>query len=165
MSIVRFSPFSELETVQTQMNRILDELAGWQSDEKAAWRPSVELLDGDTELTLKAALPGIAKDDIDISLTRESIRISGEYNYQKEDHDKGVYHSEFRYGKFDRSIVLPVAIDHENVSADFADGVLTLTLPKVVPTSKKVVKLNLGGKQETQAPAPVSDEGNADVNG
>ncbi len=164
MSIVRFSPFSELETVQTQMNRILDELAGWQSEDKSAWRPSVELLDGDTELTLKASLPGIEKDNIDISLTRESIRISGEYKYQKEDRDKGVYHSEFRYGKFDRSIVLPVAIDHENVTANFVDGILTLTLPKVVPTSKKVVKLNLGGTQEAQAPEAVSNEGNVEIN-
>ncbi|AFY37575.1 heat shock protein Hsp20 [[Leptolyngbya] sp. PCC 7376] len=165
MSLVRFSPFSELETVHTQMNRILDELAGWQGDGKVAWRPSVELLDGDTELTLKASLPGLEKDGIDISLTRESVRISGEYNYHKEDHDKGVYHSEFSYGKFDRSIVLPVAIDHENASATFADGILTLTLPKVVPTSKKVVKLNLGeGTVSAEAPAIADSENESDVN-
>ena len=160
MSLVRFSPFSELETVHSQMNRIFDELAGWQGEEKVAWRPAVELLDSDTELTLKASLPGLEKDNIDISLTRESVRIGGEYKYQKADHDKGVYHSEFRYGKFERSIKLPVAIDHENVSASFADGILTLSLPKIVPTSKKVVKISLGESTETTDSPAVAD--NAD---
>ncbi|MBV5262249.1 Hsp20/alpha crystallin family protein [Synechococcus moorigangaii CMS01] len=150
MSLVRFSPFSELETVQTQMNRILEELAGWQGDGRSPWRPSVELLNGDTMLTLKAALPGIAAEDIDIQLTRESVRLSGEYKYETEREDAGCYHSEFRYGKFDRTIALPVAIDHENVTAEFKDGILILTMPKVVPTAKKVVKLQLG-KPETEA--------------
>jgi HSP20 family protein len=149
MSLVRFSPFSELETVQTQMNRILEELAGWQTEDKAAWRPAIELINGDTALTLKASLPGINKEDIDVRLTRESVRLRGEYKVDKSYKDHGVYHSEFRYGRFDRSIVLPVAIDHEKVTADFSDGILTLTLPKVVPTSKQEIKLNLG-----QVPAP-----------
>lgn len=144
MSLVRFSPFSELETVQSQMNRILDELAGWQSENRSPWRPSVELLNGDTHLTLKVALPGITAEDIDVQLTRESVRIAGEYKYEEERDDKGYYHSEFRYGKFDRTIALPVAIDHENVTAEFKDGILTLILPKIVPATKKVVKLTLG---------------------
>lgn len=143
MSLIRFSPFSELETVQTQMNRILEELAGWQGEGRSPWRPSVELLNGDASLTLKAALPGIAAEDIDIQLTRESVRISGEYKYEEAREDEGYYHSEFRYGKFDRTIALPAAIDHENVTAEFNDGILTLTMPKVVPTAKKVVKLQL----------------------
>lgn len=143
MSLVRFSPFAELETVQSQMNRLLDEFASWQDEDKSAWRPAIELRNGDFNLTLKASLPGILADDVDVSLTRESVRITGEYKYNKQSEESGVYHSEFRYGKFDRSIVLPVAIDHENVTADFTDGILTLTLPKIVPTSKKVVKLSL----------------------
>ncbi|ACA98659.1 MULTISPECIES: Hsp20/alpha crystallin family protein [Cyanophyceae] len=150
MSLVHFSPFSELETVQTQMNRILDELAGWQGEGRSPWRPSIELLNGDAELTLKAALPGIAADDIDIQLTRESVRLSGEYKYEEEKEDEGCYHSEFRYGKFDRTIALPVAVDHENATAEFKDGILTLKLPKVVPAAKKIVKLQLGKSPETQ---------------
>ena len=144
MSLVRFSPFSELETVQSQMNRILEELAGWQGESGSPWRPSMELLNGDKNLTLKAALPGISAEDIDVQLTSESARISGEYKYEEEREDAGCYHSEFRYGKFDRTVALPVAIDHENVTAEFKDGILTLTMPKVVPAAKKVVKLQLG---------------------
>lgn len=151
MSLVRFSPFSELETVQSQMNRILDELAGWQIENRSPWRPSVELLNGDTNLILKAALPGLAADAIDIQLTRESVRLSGEYKYEEEREDKGCYHSEFRYGKFDRTIALPVVIDHENVTAEFKDGILTLTMPKVVATPKKVVKLTLGKVEQPEA--------------
>ena len=108
MALVHFSPFSELETVQAQMNRLLDEVTSWQGEDKALWRPSVELLDSDKNLTLKASLPGIPKDNIEIQLTREKVRISGEYNYEKREEEVGVYHSEFRYGKFDRAIALPV---------------------------------------------------------
>lgn len=148
MSLVRFSPFSELEAVQSQMNRILDELAGWQGESKSVWRPSVELLNGDDTLTLKASLPGISEEDIEVRLTRESVHLSGEYKYDKDYEDHGVYYSEFRHGKFERSIVLPVAIDHENVTADLRDGILSLTLPKIVPTSKKEVRLNFGKKTD-----------------
>ncbi|MGB2925403.1 MAG: Hsp20/alpha crystallin family protein [Limnothrix sp.] len=144
MSLVRFSPFAEFDTVQAQMNRLFDELTTWPAEEKSAWRPAVELLNNDTHLTLKVALPGITAENVDVHVTRESVRISGEYKYDKKAENNGVYHSEFRYGKFDRAIGLPVVIDHENVVANFEAGVLTLQLPKIVPTSKKVVKLNLG---------------------
>lgn len=149
MSLLRFSPFSELETVQSQMNRLFNDLAVWQGEDTAPWRPSIELLNGDTALTLKASLPGMTAENIDVQLTRESVRLAGESKYEAEHEDRGCYHSEFRYGKFERTIALPVAIDPENVTADFKDGILILTMPKIVPITKKVVKLNLA-KPETQ---------------
>ena len=149
MTLVRFSPFSNIETVHSQMNRIFDELTGWQHENNIAWKPSVELLNQENALVLKVTLPGINKDDVEVSLTRSTVQISGEYNYQSENDTEKAYYSEFRYGKFSRNITLPTTIKHEEAAADFANGILTLTLPKVVPTAKKVVKLNLSGKEET----------------
>ncbi len=144
MKLVHFSPFSEIDNVQQQMNRLFDEISGWKAEEKGLWRPAVEILEGDNVLTLKASLPGLSGDDIDITLTSESARIAGEYTYSKTQEDQGCYHSEFRYGKFDRTINLPTAIDHQKATAKFENGILELTLPKIVPSEKKVVKLKLG---------------------
>lgn len=157
MSLVRFSPFSELETVQTQMNRFLDELAAWPGEHRFPWRPSIELLNGDNILTLKAALPGITVEDIDVQLTRESVHLTGEYKYETEREDAGCYHSEFRYGKFERTVALPVAIDPENVTAEFKDGILTLTMPKASPVTQKTVKLQLGKSTTEKAPEKDSE--------
>ena len=163
MTLVRFSPFSDIETVHSQMNRIFDELTGWQNEKNTAWQPSVELLNQEDALILKAALPGISKDDLEVSLTRNSVQLTGEYKYQSDNSEKGAYYSEFRYGKFERNITLPTAIKHEEVSADFADGILTLTLPKVVPTSKKVVKLNLSNQPETVTNPNVDNPADTDA--
>ena len=157
MTLVRLSPFSDFDAVHSQMNRIFDELTGWQQESNSAWKPPVELLNQEAALVLKASLPGITKEDIEVSLTRNTVHITGEYKHQSEQENQKAYYSEFRYGKFDRSITLPTAIKHEEVTADFVDGILTLTLPKVVPTSKKVVKLNLSDtKSDTVNPSSVN---------
>lgn len=157
MTLVRFSPFSDIDAVHRQMNRVFDELTGWQQEHNSVWKPAVELLDQETSLVLKVALPGLTKEDIEVSLTRNTVQITGEHQHQSEHNHQKAYYSEFRYGKFTRNITLPTAIKHEEVTADFVDGILQLTLPKVVSTAKKVVKLNLTDtKPDTVNPSPVN---------
>lgn len=156
MTLVCFSPFSDLDAVHNQMNRIFDELTGWQQDQNTAWKPAVELLNQNDKLILKVSLPGINKEDIDVSLTRNTVQISGEAKPQSNQSENKAYYSEFYYGKFERSLTLPTAIKHEEARADFVDGILSLHLPKVVPTAKKVVKLTLSDtKANTTNPDPV----------
>jgi HSP20 family protein len=81
------------------------------------------------------------------------IMLSGEYRQEKKDKT----HSEFYYGKFERTIGLPVPVQNSKVKADFTDGVLTLTLPKLEEAVNRVVKVNLGGKE----PAAIEGEANA----
>lgn len=83
--------------------------------------------------------------DLDVRVTREAVAIAGEHRYKKKGEERGYFRSEFRYGKFERVIALPVHIQNDQVQAEFKDGVLTLTLPKVTEARNRVVKLNLAG--------------------
>ncbi|BAQ60498.1 small heat shock protein [Geminocystis sp. NIES-3708] len=143
MSLVRFYPLSDINSLHRQMNRLFDEITSWDNTNNTVLKPSVELLDNQDTLTLRVLIPGIDKKDLDISVTSEAVKISGEYRSQKENKDNGYYVSEFNYGKFERTINLPVAIQNEKVSADYKDGILTLNLPKIEQAQNKVFKVSL----------------------
>ncbi|NCO75222.1 MAG: Hsp20/alpha crystallin family protein [Cyanobacteria bacterium] len=143
MSLVRFYPLSDLNTLHRQMNRLFDEITAWDNtNNNTVLKPAVELFDNQDSLTLRVLIPGIDKKDLDISVTREAVKISGEYRHQEENKDNGYYVSEFNYGKFERTINLPVAIQNEKVIADYSDGILTLILPRVEEVKNKVFKVN-----------------------
>ena len=149
MSLVRFSPFSEFEALRRQMDRVFEDFTGLgRYTDDTIWQPEVELRDNGEDLTLRIALPGIEKKDLDISVSRDAVTISGEHRYEKKTEEKGYYHSEFRYGKFERVINLPVAVQNDKVEAEFKNGILNLTLPKIEEAKNRVVKIDLGG--ETQ---------------
>lgn len=144
MRLVRLQPFHEMETLRRQMDRVFDELAQVNPDRPNVWSPAIELHDRENSLILRAEIPGVEGKDLDIQVTREAVSISGEHRYEKQTEEKGFYHSEFRYGKFQRTIQLPVPIQNDKVEAEFKNGILTLTLPKLEELQRKVVKVNLG---------------------
>ncbi|MFB2877640.1 Hsp20/alpha crystallin family protein [Floridanema aerugineum] len=150
MAIIRFSPFTEIETICRQLDRIVEDVPGFIHSENTAWKPAVELQDNGDNLTLKAELPGLEAKDLDISVLRDSVVIRGEHRYENKTEDKGFFRSEFRYGKFERVVGLPVAVQNDKVAADFANGILTLTLPKVEAAKNRVVKVNLADNEDTQ---------------
>jgi len=88
-------------------------------------------------------LLSINKDDLDITATRQTLKISGEYRQKEENKDHNYYLSEFNYGNFERTINLPMAIKNAEVQAEYNDGILTLTLPKVEEVKNKMVKVSL----------------------
>jgi len=149
MALVRWNPTADMELFRRQMDRLFDEMTG----DRAAfdlqdWTPAIELNDAGENLMLKAQLPGLNQDDIDVTVNRDSVTISGEYRH--EDHSEHSYGSEFRYGKFSRTIGLPVGIKQDQVEAGYTDGILSLRLPKVEEAVNHQVKINLGG-QSNQA--------------
>jgi HSP20 family protein len=157
MATVHFSPFTEIDTLRRQFDRMLDEFGNVNVfGDDTTWKPAVELLNTKEAVILKASLPGIDPKQLDISVTKESVKIAGEKRYQKTTDEDGYFHSEFRYGKFERTIGLPVPIQNGKVTADYQDGVLILNLPKVEEEVNRVVKVNLGKssevKVETQNP-------------
>lgn len=155
MAMIRWQPFQEMETLHSQLNRIFDDMNRFQSADSMTWKPAIELQNTDENLILKAEIPGIEGKDLDVRVTREAVAISGEHRYEKKAEEKGVFRSEFRYGKFERVIPLPVAVQNDQVKADFTNGILTLTLPKVETAKNRVVKLNLA---ETSAQLEASNE-------
>jgi HSP20 family protein len=143
MALIRWQPFQEVETLHRQMNQMFDELMASERQSATSWQPAIELQDTEDNLVLRLEIPGVDGKDIDIHVTREAVAISGEHRFEKKTQEKGFFRSEFRYGNFQRVIPLPVPIQNDQVKADFKNGVLTLTMPKVAEARRTVVKLNL----------------------
>jgi len=144
-------PFREIETLRQQLDKVFDQRAATRDNSETAWMPALELADAGDNFVLKAQLPGIDAKDIDVQVTPEAISISGERRYENTDEKSGYVRSEFRYGKFHRVLPLPAHIQNDSVQAEYKDGILTLTLPKVTEARNKVVKINLAEIAETPA--------------
>ncbi len=149
MSIIRWQPFREIDTIRQQINHLLDEWMHGQEHESlfpklnATWTPAVELKETDTDIILKAEVPGIEAKDLDVEVSTDVVAIAGEYKQEKQEQDKGFLRTEFRYGQFQRIVPLPVSVKNDQVKAEFKNGVLTLTLPKVEAAKRNVVKVDL----------------------
>jgi HSP20 family protein len=146
-----WQPFTEIETIRQQLDKVFDQRATTRDNSEATWMPAMELADTGDNFVLKAQLPGIDPKDVDVQVTREAISISGERRYENTDAKSGYVRSEFRYGKFHRVVPLPAHIQNDSVQAEYKDGILMLTLPKVTEARNKVVKINLAQIAETQA--------------
>jgi HSP20 family protein len=164
MALIRWQPFQEMETLRRQMDRMFDEISGANGIQQLSWQPAIELQDTEDKVILRAEIPGIEGKDLDVRVTREAVAISGEHRYEKKSAEKGFFRSEFRYGKFQRVIPLPVAVQNDRVEADFTNGILTLTLPKVEAAKNRVVKLNLTEQPATAIEASNQPLANAQVN-
>ncbi len=150
MRLVRWQPFSEMESLRHQMDRMFDELTGTNRQSATNWKPAIEIQDREDSLVLRAEIPGVEAKDLDIQVAREAVAISGEHRYENKAQEQGFFRTELRYGSFQRTIPLPVAVENNQVQAEFKDGILKLTLPKAQEARHKVVKINLGEvKQET----------------
>lgn len=152
MALIRWQPWQEVETLSRQLDQLFADFTPVSRSTSPvarpvsrAWTPAIELKATETDFVLRAELPGIDAKDLDIQVTREGVSISGEYRSETKNEDGKLFRSEFRYGSFRRVVPLPVAIQNDQVKADFTDGILTLTLPKVVSDRPKVVKVNLTG--------------------
>ncbi|MBD2435792.1 Hsp20/alpha crystallin family protein [Nostoc sp. FACHB-110] len=145
MMISYFQPIREIENLRRNIDLVFDGLSVQtnQSTETAdTWSPAIELIDAGDSLVLKVQLPGVTAQNIDVQVTRDTVSIVGDR--QRLNENTKYLHSEFRYGQFQRVVNLPVAVQNDKVKAEFKDGILTLTLPKVEEVRNRVVKINLG---------------------
>jgi HSP20 family protein len=99
------------------------------------WAPQVEVFERGNNLVVRAELPGLSREDVDVELDEDALIIRGERHSDVEDEQEGFYRSERSYGSFYRAIPLPENIDHSACNATFRDGVLEVTLPK--PTQQQ----------------------------
>ncbi len=105
------------------------------------YSPPVKLCEKEGKFVLKAQLPGIKKEEIDVEVTEDSIKIKAEIKEEKE--EENIYKSEFRYGRFMRTIPLPEEVKSEDAHAEFKDGILTVCVPKVEKEEKQIKKLTV----------------------
>jgi len=139
MPTIGWSTFDEFENF---VDKFFNGYHSYNGAEMSMQMP-VELTEKDDNLVLKASLPGIEKENINIEVSEDSVSISGEYKSQNEENSDLVHRSEFYTGKFERSVSLPQKIDRQKAKAEYKDGILTLTLPKSEKETAKTVKLSL----------------------
>ena len=136
MAFTLYSPFLEINSVQRQIDQLFQEVLPTTS---SVSRPPVEISVNEDSVELKIELPGVDIKDIDVEVSKQMVAINGQRECATE-----VENSEFYYGKFSRLITLPVEVQNSQVTANYQDGILYLTLPKAAAEKNKVVKVNLG---------------------
>jgi HSP20 family protein len=139
--IMRFEPMREMVTLREAMDRLFDDafmrpstLTGgnWQA-------PAVDMYQTDDEIIVKAALPGIKADEVQISVTGEVLTLKGEVKQEEETKEKAYHIREQRWGAFERTIMLPTDVVADQAQADFEDGILTIRLPKAEEVRPKTI--------------------------
>lgn len=148
MTIVRYSPWTEMNSLHRQLNRMFDDALTPNNASDFSKVPAAELTINDENLVLKLELPGVKPAEINIEATAKNISISGERKSETTEETEGETRSEFRYGSFQRVIALPARIQNTEVQAEYKDGILHLTLPKAEAEKNKVVKVNLLDKAD-----------------
>ena len=133
MSLIRWRTPATIPTVFDQMNRMFDDflVRPLSALEPMEWRgPAVDVFETDTEVVVKAELPGVRKEDVQAHVEGDTLTIRGESRQSDEAKEDGYYRREMRYGSFHRSVHLPVPVKQEEITAKFEDGILTVRAPK-----------------------------------
>lgn len=133
--LMESDPLGALGRLRSEMDRVFDRFFGGHGfwDEGGAlrsWAPAVDVTETDTEVTVRAEMPGIAPGDIEVTVSGEMLTISGEKKETRERKGENFFQSERHFGSFRRSVALPASVDSEKVSAEHQNGVLTVTLKK-----------------------------------
>ncbi|MBE9029387.1 Hsp20/alpha crystallin family protein [filamentous cyanobacterium LEGE 11480] len=150
MSLLRWQPWQEIDSMRRQLDQAFDELthdAVFKSINTVVRVPAIELSSTEDRVMLKAELPGIEAKDLDIEVTRDAISLKGEYRHTEKDAHQQVYRTELRYGSFHRVIPLPVEVDNTAATAEFQQGVLTLSIPKLQEVQPEAVKVAIGSTE------------------
>lgn len=105
------------------------------------WSPAVDIVETEEALTLKADLPDVKTDDIDIRVENSTLTLRGSRKFEKDANVKGYHRIERSYGEFVRSFALPPTVENDKVAADYKNGVLTITLPKKETAKPRQVKV------------------------
>lgn len=137
MAIIRWDPFSDLLSIQDKMNRLFEDTMtrsrtfGPDEDMGVSnWTPAVDIFETDTEIVLKAELPEVKREDVNINIENNVLTLTGERKFEKETKKENYHRIERSYGVFKRSFTLPTVVDQENIKAMFQDGVLQVSMAK-----------------------------------
>jgi HSP20 family protein len=137
MSLSHFDPLTNLRVFEDAFSRMLTE------PNNRPWAPSVDIYETENELVLKADLPDVDQKDIDVRVENQTLSISGERKFEKEDTGKGYHRMERNYGHFTRSFAVPNSFDTEKIAASYKNGVLSVTLPKKEAAKPRQVKIEV----------------------
>ncbi|MFQ6100639.1 MAG: Hsp20/alpha crystallin family protein [Anaerolineae bacterium] len=149
-NLVRWEPFRDLVSLREAMDRLFEESfvqprVGWLAP-VGAEALAVDMYETDDAIVVKSAIPGIKSEDLNISVTGDTLTIKGETKVEEEVKEKNYIRRERRYGSFCRSLPIPVSVVADKAEAEFENGVLTLTLPKAEEVKPKAIKVKTKGR-------------------
>jgi HSP20 family protein len=147
--MIRWQPMNDLVSLRDAMDRLFEDSfvtpRTWLAPQGMS-EPSLDVYETANEVVVKAALPGIKPEDVDITLTGEMLTITGETKEETEQKDKNYIRRERRYGSFSRSVALPEGLEGDKAEAKFENGVLTLSIPKSEQVKPKKIQVKTNGK-------------------
>ncbi len=152
--ITRWDPFRELAQLQDRVNRVFQEAnagGGQEGIATSSFVPPVDIYETEQNIVLKLEVPGVEQKDLDIRIENNTITVRGERKFEKEVKEENFHRVERRYGSFQRSFTLPNTVNTENVTADYDNGVLKVTLAKRAEAKPKQIKVNVGGQKTIES--------------
>jgi HSP20 family protein len=149
MSIAQ-DPFQGLRLFEDAVTRLMSEPRTGRP-----WSPPVDILETEDALTVRADLPDVKLEDIDVRVENQTLTIRGHRRFERDDNVKGYHRIERSYGEFVRSFAVPSTVETEKVSADYKNGVLTITLPKKEAAKPRQVKIAVSGDSKPAEHAEV----------
>jgi HSP20 family protein len=155
MSLIRWNAARDLPTfpsdvmnMQREINRMFDNffrggLMGGDTFASAGWTPAVDIAERENEYAVRVELPGVSKDDVKITMQNNVLTVRGEKKQEKETKDANYHRLERSYGSFERSFTLPATVKADRIDASYADGILTISLPKADEAKPKQIEVKV----------------------
>ena len=144
MSLVRWDPFANLDDMFSRMPGLVGRWPRWVGNGGGAaveWSPSVDISETDSEYLLKAQLPAVKKEDVQVTIDNGVITIKGERKQQKEEKNEKYHRVESFYGTFERSFSLPEDVNTDSIKCESKEGILTVHIPKAALKKSKPVQI------------------------
>ena len=145
MTITRYDPFRDLRNLQEEVNRLFTGNVGRTFDDegiaRGSWSPSVDIYENKEQIVLEAELPGMNREDFDLTVENNVITLRGERRFEKKEDTDNYHRVERAYGSFTRSFTLPNTVSGDGAAADYRNGVLRVTLPKREETKARRIEI------------------------
>ena len=148
--LTRWNPYRELNALQNHVNRLFDAQYGQESLTTGAFVPPVDIYENEHSIQLKLEVPGVDEKDLDIKVENNTLTVTGERKFEKEEKEENFHRVERRYGSFTRSFTLPTTVNTEDIKADYEHGVLKISLAKRTEAKPKQIKVNIGGQKPVE---------------
>jgi HSP20 family protein len=144
-TLTQFHPFRGVSTLQDQINRLFDGASDRSSDEGnlTTWAPAVDIFETEHKLVVKADLPDIKPEELDIRVENNILTIRGERKFEKKVNENNYLRVERSYGSFSRSFSLSNTVNTESIEAEYKNGVLTVSIPKLEEAKPKQIKVRV----------------------
>lgn len=139
-----WAPRRDVDGIQNEMNRMFDWFFGRDAGESlvdSAWAPAVDIFQDTDSYHVHVDLPGMKRDEIDITMSGDTLTISGEKKRETKQEDDSFFRVERSYGKFSRSMRLPSSVEADKISAKYQDGVLQIAIPKAEKARPKQIRV------------------------